>query len=249
MVLLATPQFHLDRKSPIPLYHQISSQLEAAIRSGELTADTWLESEPVLAKRLGVSRSTVRQGIEVARADGLLVREPGRGTRVTGETPRPGTVTSFFDDLRAAGFEPLTAVVAVTATKASGQLADLFGPDEALIQITRQRGVKAKGATDQPIALMRNWIPGRFAGITPEALVSEGLYSLMRGQGARFKTAHQVIGARTASAPEAVALGTDAGAAVVTLKRRSYDPAGAPLELGDHLYRADRYHYTTTIRA
>src|ERR671915_460316 len=60
---LAELSFELDRSSPVPLYYQVSSQLEAAIERGDLASGTRLENEAVLARRWGLSRPTMRRAI------------------------------------------------------------------------------------------------------------------------------------------------------------------------------------------
>jgi len=72
----------LDPTSPIPLHYQIRQALAAAIRRGEWLPGAPIPSEPQLSARLGVSRMTVRQAIGELVAQGLLVRQRGRATRV-----------------------------------------------------------------------------------------------------------------------------------------------------------------------
>ncbi|MDR2379792.1 MAG: GntR family transcriptional regulator [Bifidobacteriaceae bacterium] len=239
------PAIHVNRDSPIPLYHQVAMQIEAAIRSGELSVGAWLDNEIELANRLGVSRPTMRQAISQLVDAGFLVRRRGVGTRVvTDSIVRPVALTSLHTDLKEAGLEVNTRVELLREVAAADDLAELFGTDATLIEIKRVRGVPSG-----PIALMHNWIPARFAGVTADSLADQGLYDLMRAEGADLKTAHQLIGARAATPAEAALLGTTAGAACVTMKRRTHDPMGPLLEVGDHLDRGDRYQFTSTLTA
>src|SRR3954464_13417350 len=50
-----TLSFQLDRTSPVPLYHQLASQLEATIDDGRLAPGDQIENEIALADRLGLS--------------------------------------------------------------------------------------------------------------------------------------------------------------------------------------------------
>lgn len=72
----------LDRSGPIPLHFQVSSRLEAAIRSGDIPPGSYLESEIAIGQRLGLSRPTVRRAISELANKGLLVRRRGVGTQV-----------------------------------------------------------------------------------------------------------------------------------------------------------------------
>ena len=49
----------LDRSSPVPLYHQVASAFESAIREGAIAPETKLENELALAKRYNLSLSLI----------------------------------------------------------------------------------------------------------------------------------------------------------------------------------------------
>ncbi|MDR0626262.1 MAG: GntR family transcriptional regulator [Bifidobacteriaceae bacterium] len=239
------PSIAVERSSPVPLYHQVASQLEAAIESGSVAVGSWLENEIDLAARLGVSRPTIRQAISQLVDAGLLIRQRGIGTRVVSSSiARPVAFTSFYEDMLAAGLEPRTTTQSVQTVSPSDELAQLFDSDRELIEIVRLRG-----AGPTPIALMRNWIPARFESVTAEALNEHGLYELMRSQGASLRSATQLIGARAADPPEAALLEIEPGAPCVTMKRYARDHVGELIEFGDHLYRGDKYHFTATLTA
>jgi DNA-binding LacI/PurR family transcriptional regulator len=74
----------LSRKSPLPFYRQIEDWFRAEIEAGRLAADDAVPDELSLAKRLGLSRMTVRRAIMTLTEDGLLYRIRGRGTFVKG---------------------------------------------------------------------------------------------------------------------------------------------------------------------
>src|ERR671914_2940545 len=102
----------LDHNSPVPLYHQAARALEEAIEDGRLPRGSKLESELDLAKRLGISRPTMRAAIKQLVDKGLLMRRRGIGTTVA---PRPVrravALTSLYDDLKGSGREPTTRVL------------------------------------------------------------------------------------------------------------------------------------------
>src|SRR5579862_4265756 len=82
------PRMTLDRRSFVPLYVQLKNALERRIVGRELAPGEVLPSEPSLGRQYGVSRITVRQALEDLEADGLIRREPGRGTFVTAAVSR-----------------------------------------------------------------------------------------------------------------------------------------------------------------
>lgn len=61
---------------------RVAEELRRALFDGEVEAGTPLR-EIALAEAMGVSRSTIREGLAVLVAEGLATREPNRGVRVT----------------------------------------------------------------------------------------------------------------------------------------------------------------------
>ena len=82
MTLEASRLFSLDKRSPVPLYHQLRTALEQEILSGRWAPGDMLPTEMELCEQLGVSRATVRHAILDLVRQGLLVRLPARGTFV-----------------------------------------------------------------------------------------------------------------------------------------------------------------------
>ncbi len=77
----------LDAKDPRPLYRQLYDEVRQAILAGRLHAGTRLPSTRVLARQLGLSRSTVLNAFELLLTEGYLQGEVGRGTFVTRDLP------------------------------------------------------------------------------------------------------------------------------------------------------------------
>src|SRR5438132_13420642 len=114
----------LDRASPVPLYYQLAENLETAIRSGSLSSGSHLENEIELARRLRVSRPTVRRAIAVLANKGLLIRRHGIGTLVVPvPVQRPARLNSLFDDLKESGQAPTTRLLAYETVPAPAEVA------------------------------------------------------------------------------------------------------------------------------
>jgi GntR family transcriptional regulator len=80
-----------------------------------------------------------------------------------------------------------------------------------------------------------------------EMLEQHGLYELLRASGIRLSSATQRMCAKNASAAEARILHENRGAALLTMERTAYDETGRPVEFAQHLYRASRYAFTTSL--
>lgn len=234
----------IDRASPVPLYHQLSEQLAAAITSGSLQPGDPFENEVALAERLSLSRPTVRQAIQELVAQGLLLRRRGLGTTVANrKIHRRAELTSLFDDLQRAGRDPWTEVLKYEHTTDERVAAALdLPPDTTLLAIVRLRY-----SGDEPLAILRNWLPPSHSDITRDELDDSSLYALLRERAVRPAVAHQTIGARMPTATERRHLRMKSGEPVLTMTRSAFDPMGAPVEFGDHCYRAASYSLDVMI--
>jgi DNA-binding GntR family transcriptional regulator len=240
-----TTSIAVDRASPVPLYYQVALQLERIIQSGELAPGTRLNNEVTLADQLGVSRPTLRRAMEYLVDRGYLVRKRGIGTQVVHpKLRRPVGLTSLYDDLTLAGKDPRTSVLSLKTLPATDVVAHTLGIDEGSPVVALER---LRYADDEPLALMRNWIPPGPVMLTAELLERTGLYQLMRAAGLRLHLASQTIGARSATPAEARLLEAPKGGPLLTMRRTTYDDMGHPLELGDHLYRASLYSFEVVL--
>lgn len=235
----------IDRRSPVPLYYQLSQQLEQAIHSGELKPGDRVDTEVELASRYGLSRPTVRQAIQELVNKGLLVRRRGVGTQVVNaHLRRPVELTSLFDDLVRANHEPSTQVLALESRPAPQVVAtELSVPTRTTL--TYLERLRFDGG--KPLAIMRNWLPTDLVELTTEDLESHGLYDVLRRSGVHIRVANQRIGAASATSAEARALKTKTGAPLLTMQRISFDHSGRAIEYAQHSYRADSYQFETTL--
>jgi DNA-binding GntR family transcriptional regulator len=240
--------FELDRSSPVPLYYQVSRQIEAAIVRGELAAGTRLENEAGMAQRLGLSRPTMRRAIQELVDKGLVVRKRGIGTQVVGhrgEVRRQLQLTSLFEDLARSGQNPTTKVLMHELTTADETVAHELNITSGANVVHL---VRLRYADGEPLALMRNWLPVEVASsFTVEQLEAGGLYGLFRASGIHTRIASQRIGARLATTDEAGPLQVRKGAPLLTAERTTYDDNGRAVEFGRHIYRADKYSFEVMV--
>ncbi|MBD0748044.1 GntR family transcriptional regulator [Streptomyces sp. CBMA152] len=231
----------MDRTSPVPLYFQLSQQLEAAIERGTLTPGSLLGNEIDLANRLGLSRPTVRQAIQALVDKGLLVRRRGVGTQVVhSQVKRPLELSSLYDDLEAAGQKPATKVLRNTVEPAGAEVAAALGvPEGADVHLVE----RLRYAHGEPMARLCNYLPVDLLALDTAQLEATGLYRLMRGAGITLHSARQSVGARAATAAEAELLAEAVGAPLLTMERATFDDTGRAVEFGSHIYRASRYAF------
>jgi len=231
----------VDRSSPVPLYFQLSQQLEAAIEHGALTPGSLLGNEIDLAGRLGLSRPTVRQAIQSLVDKGLLVRRRGVGTQVVhSQVKRPLELSSLYDDLEAAGQRPATKVLVNTIVPATAEVAAALNVAE---DSDVHRVERLRLAHGEPMAYLCNFIPPGLLELNTGQLETTGLYRMMRAVGITLHSARQTIGARGATADEADRLAEVEGAPLLTMQRVTFDDTGRAVEYGTHTYRPTRYSF------
>lgn len=238
---------NLDRTGPLPLYFQVATTLEHAIRSGQIPPGARLENEIAIGQRLGLSRPTVRRAMQELVDRGLLVRRRGIGTQVVqGQVTRQVELTSLYEDLRSLHQEPGTRVLTHEHIPAPAAVAEALAvePGSPVVYMRRQRSTD--GA---PVAVLENYLPPEFEDITTEQLEERGLYQIMRSRGVTIRIAKQKIGARRAEGDESELLDIDRGGPVLTMERVAFDGSGTAIEYGHHCYRPDMYSFETTLVA
>ncbi|MEU6129407.1 GntR family transcriptional regulator [Saccharopolyspora sp. NPDC047091] len=236
----------VDHSSPVPLYHQVATQIEAAIEGGDLPVGTRLDNEIELAGHLGLSRPTVRQAIGSLVDKGLVVRKRGAGTQVVfNKVKRSVELSSLFDDLTEIDRRPSTQVLINEVELVSDELTGTLGlkRTDSVLHLERVRY-----AGGEPIARMNNFLPAELIHPSTESLIERGLYQLLRGAGVPLHAARQTIGARTATEQDAELLDEPEGAALLTMERTTYDQSGRIVEYGSHVYRASRYSFDLSLR-
>jgi len=235
----------IDRSGPIPLYYQVATRIEEAIRSGRLPTGSRIENEVALSERLGLSRPTVRRAIQDVVDKGLLVRRRGIGTQVVhGQVTREMEFTSLQEDLLRSDRHPTTSLLLREVVSADATMAERLTIDESspVLHLRRLRG--ADGA---PLAVLENFLPGDFVDLPAEDLDHYGLYQVLRSRGTTLRVARQRIGARRATSQESKLLDIERGGPVLTMDRTAFDNSGRAVEFGHHCYRPDLYSFEVTL--
>jgi GntR family transcriptional regulator len=233
------------RKGGKPLYAQAAELLRERIVRGDLAFGARLDSEPELAKQLGVSRATVSKALDILASDGLVSREQGRGTFVRRpRLDRGSNLTSFTQNIAQLGHKPSQRVLDHYRAFASPDDALLaqFPNDELLFVLRRIRLVD-----DEPFGIHRSVIPDDIAeqiGLE-ERLRTGGLslYALFGEHNFTVATAEDRLRAANSTAEEAALLGLKEGTALMVVRRFSYDATGRLIEAVDARYDGSWYEY------
>jgi GntR family transcriptional regulator len=232
----------VQRTSPIPLYIQIEEELRNGIRNGELESLDQVPSESELSERFSVSRMTARKALDRLVGDGLLFRQPGKGTFVA--PPKiahgPSQQLSFSAAMDAVGLRHETRVLdAGLAVPPEGIAQAIAIPAGApAVFLRRLRIVEGT-----PAAIHTSYLPARFAGVL-EGDLTGSLTELMAGVGARVTEARDGLEAVIATGEDAKILGVHAGHPLVLITGVAYSSALEPLRYSEALYRGDRFRFS-----
>lgn len=232
----------LNPVSKIPLYQQLYEQLEGRIRSGQWKPGDRIPPESELITQYEVSRITVRKVLAMLVAEGLLVRERGRGSFVASPKLEHGmtTIVSFTDDMRQRGFSPGTRIIFMGLVPAPRAIADALSVPEGeeLARIDRLRL-----ADEQPMCVEESFLIHRhLPGILEHDLVNDSLREIKhREYGIRWSRARQTIQAVPAAPEIARLLSVKTGAPLLFFDRVTFSQDNVAMEYLRIYYRADRY--------
>jgi len=222
-----------------PQYRQIEQALReriATLRPGER-----LPSDADLCAEFGVSRMTARNAVQRLTADGLIRREPGRGTFVARPPAhrRANRLMTFSQEMRRAGRIPTSRVLTRAVRPSSPAEAASLGiaAHELVVHLRRLRQ-----ADGQPIALESAILIGACADAVMAADLGQGsLHEALGRAGIALRRGTGTITAAKATADDARLLALQAGDPLLVERRVIMDGHGRRIEATESRYPADRY--------
>lgn len=234
----------VDPRLPTPLYHQIYIILREQIADGSIGSDATLPGEQELTRLYGVSRITAKRALDELAAEGLVVRERGRGTRVRSAPPTPpfrASIKGLLENLLVMGLKTKVVLLEFGYVRAPAEAAAALG---CTIGETVQRAVRVRHIDGAPFSHLTTFVPEAIGRTySRRDLASKPLLSLLERSGVHVSRADQVITAKLADAQVARRLEVAVGAALLKITRIVRDQRGRPVEFITGLYRPDRYQY------
>ena len=240
--LPANPASSIDRLSKVPLYHQLYEILHGQIIAGKWQPGDLVPPESQLVDQYDISRTTVRQVLDMLVNDGLVIRQRGRGTFVTQPTLSHGLsrIISFTEDMRQRGLTPGSRVLMSQVEPAPVEVAARLGvaAGEELAHLKRLRLANSEPLSVEDAYLIHRYCPGVLSQDYAQTSLRQ---TLERRYGVRQVRATQTIRAVTATKELARLLDVRPNAPLLQIERISYTPQDVPVEFLIVFHRGDRY--------
>ncbi len=223
-----------------PQHRRIEQALRERIAS--LDPGERLPSDAELQAEFGVSRMTARNAMQRLADEGLIAREPGRGSFVAdpvGAHRRANRLMTFTHEMRRRGLTPSSRVLTRVIRPSTASEADALGlaPTQPIVHLRRLRL-----ADDQPIAIESTILLARCAPAVMTADLATGsLHQALAVGGYHLRHGTGTIEAGAATAEDARLLRLRSGDPLLIERRVITTDDGTRLESTESRYAAGRY--------
>jgi len=240
------------RRSPIPLYYQISTHLQEQIQSGALKPGTQFTSEKKQAQIYGVSLVTVRAAMRVLLEKGLVVRYAGKGTFVAEPYPVRNTwAIGSLEDLVSTGRQSNMKLLWRRQIYPPLQVAQAFG-QSGKKKISAMRTVRY--AESEPFMLTDTYHPKEIStqlkdsDFTRRAARTKLVVSIVQEKcGIVVSAARQTMSVEPATQDQARFLDIEPGQQLLAVNREYLADGEHLVQIARAHYRTDHYHYAINL--
>lgn len=233
-----------DLLGPLPIYHKIFIVLREKILQGEFSRDMPIPGEMALSRMYNVSRVTIRRALQKLEEEGLISREPGRGTYVRDTRPADAVSANIGDlikNLVAMGFRTKVEVLDISDIDCPSDVAGYmdFSTSSRIRRVDRIHRYN-----DQIFAYTRAFVTLDYAKYcTRDALSRSPLLHVLQQNGLQISGAQQWLSAQSADVAVAEVMNVEVGSPLLSIKRAMKDQKGSVAEFLYALYRPDQYEF------
>jgi GntR family transcriptional regulator len=229
-------------------FQRLQSDLAAMI--GKMEAGGRLPSEPELARRLGVSRATLREAMRTFEVQGLIRRRQGSGTFVVGRVPVIEAGLEVLESIETMavrlGLEVSVGDLRVETVEAEGEAARELGVPIGT-RLTRVRRVMIED--NRPVAYLTDNLCSTALG--PEQLGHDfkgSVLDFLLQRGDPLKVSKAAITAVAAPAEVARALQIQRGDVLLEFISKLYSTDGAVLDYSWSFFIPGYFHFHVVRR-
>ena len=229
------------RKKSEHLYLQLAETLMSQIREGTYADGSLLPSERELCEQYHLSRTTVRQALQVLNRKGYTKSSRGKGTVAIQPQIRQelNSIYSFDEDMRKLGRTPETRILDFLEVKASGTIATALSVAEGT---PVYRIMRLRLADGEPMLLETNYLLcSRFPGIALQEVEGHSLYQMLNARyGLNITVAEETFEPILMRSMEASLFGTAPHTLGMLIERIAYED-GVAVELSKSVSPSSKF--------
>ncbi len=231
------------------LRHSLAEELRKRILAGEWRPGERLPSEPELARRRFVSRSSMRAAITVLEEDGYVSRRHGSGTYVTHRPALPSDLGRNFgvtSMIARSGMQPGSAAENAAAVPAPPAVADAFGIEEGRLvsMLSRVRTADGRRVVD-----VTDWCRIEHLSADDMAELGEGsIYAALAERGLAVDHGVAQLSPRNADEPICRRLDVPLGTLLITIDQVDSTADGVAVLVSREHHVADAFTFTLLRR-
>jgi DNA-binding GntR family transcriptional regulator len=231
------------------LRHSLAEELRTRILAGEWRPGERLPSEPELARRRTVSRSSMRAAITVLEEDGYVSRRHGSGTYVTHRPALPNDLGRNFgvsSMIARSGMQPGTVEEEVGTVPAPAAVAEALGVEEGAIVSSLRRVRTADG---RRVVDVSDWC--RTDHIPPDELAELGegsIYAALAERGLAVDHGVAELTPSNAYGEVARRLDVPAGTLLITIDQVDRTSGGVAVLVSTEHHVSDAFTFTLLRR-
>ncbi|MDI7276935.1 MAG: GntR family transcriptional regulator [Anaerolineae bacterium] len=232
------------RADPAPLYHSLGHIIRSKVQGGEWRPGEQIPSERQLMELSGLSRATVRQGIEYLVREGILYRVQGKGTFVAAPKIKQGVLRlfDFSDTMRRNGLKPSARLLGKGHDEPPPNVRRALALPTGATVIWIQRLLLVNA---EPMLIETCYLPQqRFPDLLEAYDEVEDVHRFVGERyGARVTSSSDGFEPVILESREAAVLGVRAGFPALWVEQVGMDEAGAPIVFHSSLLRGDRCRF------
>lgn len=231
------------------LRHSLASELRARIRAGEWSPGDRIPSEPELARKRTVSRSSMRAAITLLEEEGYVSRKHGSGTYITHRPALRNDLGRNFGvstQIASTGSEPGTVEERAGVEPAPAFVAAALGLEEGdpVSTLSRVRTANGRRVVD-----MTDWC--RTDHLDPEDLPAIGdgsIYAALSERGLAVEHGVADLSPRNADGDIAARLHVPTGTLLLTIDQVDRTADGVAVLVSREHHLADAFAFTLLRR-
>ena len=240
---------NMNDNIPLPLYYKVKEDIKKKIEDNFYIIGESVPSEKGLMDIYNVSRTTIRQAVDLLVNEGFLERRRGLGTFAA--SPKVSMweleeLRSFSDEISRQGYLPKTTLMSIKKVIASKKVQDIFEKTQCeFFEIERLRFVDNK-----PSVYVMTYVPCELAQeLDKDNLQENSLFKILESKYyVELAYAEKRLKAINVSKHDAKLLNIKENNAIQLVETVSYDKNSRPVEFSISKDRGDATEFCVRLQ-